>query len=381
MDDFIEKFDINPFRELEDIDYFKELYGPDTEIEDYIKEASSGLDSTNVFQRIIGTIVRIFKWIGKKIMQFVEWLKSVFGMDKKSADQILEEIKEKIGTIIPNLPVKGSKKIRIPANPASSVKPPDIIEVAGDAILIAFNKGKKSIKVSLIKSTELQEAQERARRQSFELQIGKNGLMNNKIIPREGVANQLIVGDYHWYDTITLILNDTVVNSLMKVVDFISKERNIDVRFEKILNKYYNEKNKLKPSSFDEMVAFNTIEVTLEQIQKFQMKITEINKKLEAVDDPNTKFIFTNNDKLKKFNNFAQEIFGFQMGINALTSTIAKSFQVSRRWLNTIKDIETLDTFIKKLIEGGIPSKFVANNCFLACDTNLKGTFKDDEKG
>ena len=75
--------DSSIFNPANDQAYLEELY----------TEATSGVNVQNILSKLIRFIVRSLRWLWKKIVQFGNWLKNkILGRNKKSADQIVEEV-------------------------------------------------------------------------------------------------------------------------------------------------------------------------------------------------------------------------------------------------------------------------------------------------
>ena len=134
-----EYFRLDGVRDCLEDTYFDEAF--DQQYMDAIyTEAISGANVTNVFQKIIGFILKGLKFLWSKLKQLANWIKSkITGKDKKTANQIAREI---VGDKTPNAKNKSDKPVRveIPSNPASQAKIDQIIDVAFEPMQFAFDR-------------------------------------------------------------------------------------------------------------------------------------------------------------------------------------------------------------------------------------------------
>ena len=114
-------------------------------------------------------------------------------------------------------------------------------------------------------------------------------------------------------------------------------------------------------------------------LQEYISKLGELFDK--QISSPNTEL----SDKAIEFlNTLSKNFFNIQMSLNAFTNaiTITRGY-IAPKYHNKIKTPEKMAEFVNKLIEQGIPSKYVSYNVWLIANQTLKGNNKyyDPKKG
>ena len=172
MDDVLynEYFLLEDFESILDDSSIFDSVADQNYLEAIYTEATSDAPSQNIFVRIVQFVLKGLKFLWQKIVQFGRWLRDkILGKNKKSADQIVEEVLGSGGSSgsVSSAPPRASKKttpkktkqdtqqpdaaenvvkVEIPSSDRSTVKIDNIIEVAFKDIQIAFDNDRMTIR-------------------------------------------------------------------------------------------------------------------------------------------------------------------------------------------------------------------------------------------
>ena len=350
-----------------------------TETHDIFME-TKGATKKNIFQRLWNIIIKSFGSIGKIFSNILKWFKNIlFGKKSaKTADQIAEDIGLKINNNVDEKPVT----ISVPSSEESEIELPPI-ELIAKELLIEYNKEKQSI----IFNTD---------------EVFKNVYYSKYNKPKVDGNQGKIVGqpaiNEHFHFTLKTILHDQLFDAYCNIVslicDYVDKYKN-----DEDVSGYTQTKDageiRLAYNKFSDLNTsinnnISKTEIPYQKFEEFAKKVGEINKKfsdinmiIEGVPDVNAKSLFVfklTQPFIDALNDISAIAFRLQMGINAITSTIQKSFILDKRYLETCSNLEDLDKFIYECIKSGLPPKYIAYNSWIIMSKELKGSNSDKDK-
>lgn len=353
-------FDLDPMNVLHESCEYSVLYESGImELDTMFGEASNGANKQNIFQKIWAFIQKGLKWIGKRFSQFVNYVKTLLtGHPQRSIDSILAELH------VEPTHANGSISVNIPSNERSAYKPPDVKLMVKPVIL----------KINNDKSMSFNMAGVMGKLDYGNYEAKQGGVLGfGKKIPIRGqqyVGPNVLVGDdtvtLYLLDAMFLLLNPGNFDYLIKIAQYI-KDQNFDKdisanwdSFNKSINKY-----KQNPSA--------NATVTLDQILEFQTKLNDLQTATEILDTPDN-VIHHNYFVIAILNQFSKFVSGLQMGINTITATAIGIYQIDASYYESIKDLKTFSKFVDVCVKSSIPSKYIANNVYLVCAPNIKGS-------
>lgn len=123
-------------------------------------------------------------------------------------------------------------------------------------------------------------------------------------------------------------------------------------------------------------------DINISNIMTIQERISKLGELFDKhVSSPNTEL----SDKaIECLNSLSRNFFNIQMSLNSFTNAITTTRgYIAPKYHNKIKTPEKLAEFVNKLIDQGIPSKYISYNVWLIANQTLKGNNKyyDPKKG
>lgn len=117
--------------------------------------------------------------------------------------------------------------------------------------------------------------------------------------------------------------------------------------------------------------------MTLDELMEFQKKLNTLNEKIKSIDIPEMNALIARGDKnskiLEVINNIAFTLSKVQMGMNSITSAVQNAYIIDAKYMNRIKNTETLSKFVGSCINAGIPPKYIGYNIYVASNAVIKG--------
>lgn len=394
--------DSSIFNPANDQAYLEELY----------TEATSGVNVQNILSKLIRFIVRSLRWLWKKIVQFGNWLKNkILGRNKKSADQIVEEVigstsnssnqsrivnnRAKNNANVPNKkkqingqPKEEEKivKVTIPSSDKSSVKVDDIVEVAFKDIQIAFDNDK----IKLNYQNDLSPSSfMNMRLNSIRPPIGKSAPdPAQKYYVAELIRNKSLRDEF-----------DAIINDTEKIFKTTAANPGIPTAMNKLndtqniqkltnrCNAFY-EKIVAMKISYDQDVSLNDfsefskiLKHAVDVFSSFEadfIKPTAFNSQLQSNENPNWQVRSGRNSitakQLEAFDKIRLLVTVFSFGMNGITEIMKRIYMIDAKYLGVISDTETLSKFVEKMAAYGIPSKYIMYNSYLIASPELNGS-------
>lgn len=329
-------------------------------LEQMTSKAATGATKANVFQKIWSFIKAGLRWIKRRFIKFVEWVKSLFAKKpQRSIDSILTEL-----NVSKTSGPKSGSKVEFPADKRSEYKPPDI-DLIIKPILVDINDD-KSMTFTI---TDVMD--------NYDLSNGE--VKQGGVF---GVGKKIPVKGQHLAGRIMYPEGKRVTSFLLYAMFLIMHPEN--------MNYLVNIVNKIQNKEFDDKIYENwnnldgklqkylqrpplKLTVTLDQILQFQSKLNELQEGSESLDAPddsiNARYRIT--DTLNIFSIF---ISSAQMGINILTATATGLYRIDGRYYESIKNINILSQFVDKCIKAAVPPKYIAYNAYLVSAPEIKGS-------
>ena len=382
---------------LEDT-YFDEAF--DQQYMDAIyTEAISGANAKNVFQKIIGFILKGLKFLWSKLKQLGNWIRSkITGKDNKTANQIAREI---VGDNTPNASNRSDKPIRveIPSNPASQAKIDQIIKVAFEPIQFAFDRDALDVMIdyraALANNTGGNVPHGKSAPSSGQA-IYVIGLIENPEYRR--LVEEIVDGMAKLFTPASLSTAPTGVKKiaefspepakkaaeLTKLNSLIEKCLKFQDDLDKIGQRAVSYKNhKITLGSIAE--CGKLINKAVDVVSNFEASFVRpsvMNSKLASDENPNWKVpngITITPKALETFNTFSGliQILGF--GMNQITHGLNRVYMIDATYMNAIDDQENLSKFVEKMAAAGIPSKYIMQNAYLISSKKLRGDGSPDK--
>lgn len=416
MDDVLynEYFLLEDFESILDDSSIFDSVADQNYLEAIYTEATSGATSQNIFVRIVQFVLKGLKFLWQKIVQLGKWLRDkIFGKNKKSADQIVEEVlggrgsSGSVSSAPPRAPKKTTPKatpkatkmdvqqsnanaaekvvkVEIPSSDRSTVKIDNIVEVAFKDIQIAFDNDKMTIRPS---DTTISTA-------SF------NRNPKYKNVPRGKVSPHPLQIQY----IVALIKRPEIRKEFVEVIDALESLFQMNSSVEERPPRYDIDhliSVKKKCYAFQKTFTKLTDELDWKAVDVTLNEVSEIGKILKhAVDvvsqlgadavkptyfpsrnvqsvNPNWKKRDMNDGNfrhaLEAFRQIGTIVTVFSFGLNAITRSLSGVYMIDAKYIGAISDIETLSQFVEKMASYGIPTKYIMYNAHLICMGKLTG--------
>lgn len=404
--------------DLEIYEFFKEsgIYEEESIYEDpekffginYMKECSDtlleakGATKSNVLQKLWNTIKKAFSFIANALSKLIKWIKGIiFGKrNMKSADQIaIDSGLHFSSSSISDIPVSSVKGIdslvnnvfnddpfndpsgksstnagnnksvviEIPADEESELQLPPI-ELAIKDLLVKYDSDKNSITFTLdsIEKRLIDDYNSTSAPEKHGKVIGQASIRSNYMYAFRMIRDKA--------------KTDQFVQIVKSICEYMKGNKNIDITKSSTI---FNEIDKYAAAKkYDE----REIRINYDDFEFFSKSIMTVNHLLSDANIldglPQTKehgiygdIIGDSYDSklISLVNKVASFAFQLQMGVNAITSTIQKSFILDSRFANCCADLETLDTFVNECIMAGLPPKYIAYNIWIIMQDSLKG--------
>lgn len=416
MDDVLynEYFLLEDFESILDDSSIFDSVADQNYLEAIYTEASSGATSQNIFVRIIQFVLKGLKFLWQKIVQLGRWLRDkIFGKNKKSADQIAEEVLGGGGSsgsasAPPRAPKKATPKaakadaqqsnaaenvvkVEIPSSDKSTVKIDNIVEVAFKDIRIAFDKDRMTIRPSdttiataNFKRDPKYKNVPRGKESPHPLQIYyiieliKNAKLQSSFIlviealegvvkMNNGAETETTQSDYKYLKNVSEMCHNfyVIFRGLEHNPNF--GNRPVDVTLDDV--------------GLIEQLLKRAVDV-VSQFGADAVRPTELPSQVSQSANPNWKIRDTQDREyrqfLSSFRLIGSVVSVFSFGLNAITRSLASVYMIDARYIGAISDIETLSQFVEKMASYGIPTKYIMYNAHLICMNKLTGEGAQD---
>lgn len=378
VDTFLEQFDLTTANDLieEGMDPYNYFNDDGYAFIEQVYMEANGTKKKNIFQKLIETIKKIWRWICNQFRKFVNWIKvKLKGKKKsKSADQVAAEVfgmaagagvvgagvAAAVGgnsggstpaapapakipqRIAPAATTSKSKsgetvlQVKLPSDPNSEMKVDDVITVAYKDLMVQLDADRDSVRVNLMNP--------------------KSGSIPMQGSPMAANSTNVIRHCKHANLRQQLLQCAMIIEDESKTAD--------DLR--RALDQYQDSVNKA--------VVLITDEVTLDQLIETDQWMADILKRVDAINSLENNPRFNDSKFIAVLNDFVWVITAMQFSINQLTGYIRESYKIDARYIGAAKTIEQLDTFVDNCINGGIPPKFVSYNAYLIAGDQLMGS-------
>lgn len=354
----------------------------------FMEDGSSNSNSKNdkkpmskiktVITTVLNTIKSIFRWIGRKLLHAVQWIRSLFTKNKNpaSADQCAKRsgIKPRSGQDVSGSNEKFKFNIFQRTDPKKAAKPVtlDIQAMAKQLSIEYTNDG--NIVIDFGFALDLNsEVGNKIKGRAVNSVLKKN---KDFIKGKEAPDLYLI----HLYNFVT---NSSYLDNLETYIDKMSK----------ILNHDINDASEIKKITSDAADSLNNCEAMISQISWYKVSNFSISiKDLQSIYKRIQKLLaitesFSISENIPDIDNsvviqmgkYVEMLNVIQMGLNLVTNAIISSYTIDKRYVGQCNDTETLSKFVSELISHGIPPKFVGYNTFLIMDGGWTGM--DPKKG
>ena len=343
MDDPIfEMFNFNPMDNIMDpYDYFKEY--DEFDIISYLKEEGENTPKKGLLRKLIDFIIKGIDKIVRVIQKAITWIKEkIFGTKQpRSVDQILNDIgiSRSDSAKDPNRTIPwddNSDPNAIPKNISMMTKP----------LLIEFEHDSETVTITSM-----------------------DYILNNIFKKRQGSITNDHSGAMHDPRAFITVMKFIKSPELMKELEFIAKtiadgriDHNTYIRIDRIFNQSITTPN-LIPK----------YKLKLKEFQDFNIHMLNIQKILQTIDDTRNDVGDNNKDVVKALNMLNTAILNIQIGSTLIGSCLRRVYIIDPNYCETIRDSNILDQFVNKMIESGIPDKYVAFNAWMASDIPIKG--------
>lgn len=373
VDIILESFDLDPLEagSISAPFYTQQMFEDGQQfLEDTINDARTGVTKQSFVSKIWETIKKILAWCAKQWNRFMNWLRKVFRRKKgqQTADQVASEIIGSKQSEVPSNSIKndtgtaasvtgvgnsGSKsggissiKVDIPSNPASEAPPEPSIDVLIKPIMMTYDAAADSFGISITDATLKG--------------YGK-------------VKGQSDTAPKDYVTLLVLIDRPDIFEKLKNACQILHRQY---VGSGKIGNEFVNAVAEFDQAIVGYRVNTNWV-VPFRKLSDFQKSLNDIMELIGNVDISN-EVKFENSNVMQTLNNIANYCAKLQMSMNSFTRVAAEVHKIDAAYMGSIKTQETLDKFVKAMIDSGIPPKYIGYNTYLACDVSLKGT-KGDE--
>ena len=373
-----------------------------------------------VVKNVLGAIKRFFSFIGKQLGKLIAFVKRLFTGKKKSgtADQAVME-----AGIKPNKSVHSGEKENVkvtftvqkdeqntnntPVETPNS-QPPEQTQTDQSSIeKKASSKPNETpheftvtAENSIKRTEEKVEVDIALQAKEICVKITENGELDIMVFKdtfQQNANDKPIKGQdlvsNKWYCVMAFAaltvdgIIDKFSDTVMEMLSVFSSGNNSQESVQKSINKYdsfikefdgitdsiahYRRNYQGGEDLLIDDAAWNTT-INIQQIVKIQKSINEILSKLDQ-------FVVSEiNNDVKMDQEFIERLQfcvniarNSQMGLNGISAALSGVYKIDKRYVHTITDPDTLDKFVEKMINLGIPPKYVAYNAWLACDKNI----------
>ena len=239
-----------------------------------------------------------------------------------------------------------SIKVDIPSNPASEAPPEPSIDVLIKPIMMTYDGAADSFGISITDATLKG--------------YGK-------------VKGQSDTAPKDYVTLLVLIDRPDIFEKLKNACQILHQQY---VGSGKIGNEFVNAVAEFDQAIVGYRVNTNWV-VPFRKLSDFQKSLNDIMELIGNVNISN-EVKFENSNVMQTLNNIASYCAKLQMSMNSFTRVAAEVHKIDATYMGSVKTQETLDKFVKAMIDSGIPPKYIGYNTYLACDVSLKGT-KGDE--
>ena len=324
-------------------------------IDNILNEATE-TKKKNILEKLWSTIKKIVKWIGSKIMQMVKGIKRAIFGKKKSANQILRQIKaNKHQVQFDKVDVDTSEM----AKNAAMAGYDSFIEgfyedgiIINPAALVSKNPDKSSVKGK---------------------DINGGGTRASVVISL--MLNPTPLDEYiEFFKTLT----GEIQSSELTTKDI----ENIATRCAEFSG---------RPSIFSYIAdglgnttkgSYKEIYISIDQFIEFQKKVDEVCRVGEAFDNAYNTLNFniegldetTQNKYIKVINELAWACVNLQGGLHAISNGLQGIYDIDPGYIESIDKLEMLAEFVSESLKCGMPNKYLVRNIYLVSDKKLKGT-------
>lgn len=382
---FFEEFSVNGFEDtLVEYPMF-DIEQDDAYVESILMEATKDATKGSILERLMTAVKNALKWIWDKLKAFGRWVMSKLNKkNSKTADQIIGDIaKDKDLN-------KGSEETvvtTIEGDPDSPVKMNEEVESMFKGLEFAFKDNSVDVTIHF---------------KEIFFKARKRGAKIGKIAPN--VYDILLA--------IRLISDPEYRNKLNAAL------KNIDLEKGQVTDRNNSLKDLIAFNEYIELMIANAGD-DLKGIFKVSIKLTDIAEATKlighAIDvvnkygptlikpaelnskvgsnynsrwkDPERKIdlnigaggnFFVDASFIRQMNSFSTALIITSYGMNQLTYGLNKVYDIDARYLGCIKDPEQLSLFAERMVDSGIPSKYIMRNIYLAANDKMKG--KGSEK-
>ncbi len=332
------------FRESSD-DYF--LY----------KEAGSeGVTKKNFIQKAWELIKKAFAFIGKIIGRIINFIKSLFSKKvSKTADQCASEIFKPDTSLRSDKSSQASEIIKLPSNPRSTVTVPAQIKVSAQDLMLKLDKEKDSITADC------------------NYWHNKSGDVDNKYLTQPGHGR---VSAVYVIEALAVISDRQLCQQYFRTIEEVLGLYNGNTETTgKKLKESFDKMSEFWNNVAEKLEDVNTGEITfsLANFISFQKEFNAVQDKFTEIDHAKRYDFEKDLDAVTVVNQVLSTLAIVQMGLNAITASISNIFMVDRRFKGVADTPEKLAQFSKKLVDAGIPPKFISYNCYIVASDDVKG--------
>ena len=325
-------------------------------LENVITEASQAVSKKNVFKRLWELIKKLFGWLSLQWTKFINFCKTkILRQNMKTVDQLAIEMNIPRHEVDKNF--ANNMRIKIPSHDNSEVKIDEEIELVCKPVLVEFMDNKK-IKFNFIWN---------AVKMGYKMHGKIKGHKDTPMTMGPFLSCMEYIQNPVEFDKIKDLLNE-IVNA-----DVITKE--LQDKCNKFTKEYSD-----KQMKFDQMNK--TFEYTIDQLITFQKSLNEADQIIRKIDDPFSSF---KEDRDVSFiiltlNAISGILAAMQMCMNAITSSLKEVALIDGSYYGSVDSVETLSKFVKKMIDNGIPSKYVSYNTYLISSKKIRGIDSEANK-
>lgn len=312
----------------------------------YIMESSDDTSQhKNIFKSIWKTILKILTWVKDQFLRLVRLMQNIFNIKniKATADQVCEKLHLKRKKSVN----ENKKTISMDVEHGNTIKQEDIVidDVVKPLLLEITGNNSICIRPS-------------------------NVYFDGLIIDTKVAGNRKVLTPSAIITAYYLLSNkgNLFLESLDVFIDKISKGEDFD-KIDKILKNEINSYNSYF-TKYKYLFFTKSFNIKQDVVIEFQKKINDYLIRLKTIEY--SKF----EDKQELFQsllNISNILFGAQLGLNTIASSMKKIYTIDGCYFDTVDDINILSNFVKELITAGVPSKYIAYNSFLISNDNLKG--------
>lgn len=353
VDTILKSFSFDPFAET-DMLSFTETVDNFVEgqhfLEDAISTASKNTSKGNIGQKLIELIKKLIAWCSVQWTRLINFIKKhILRKSVKTTDQLISEMG--IGRKEAYQKYGETKRIEIPSDDTSDMKVEDHVDLVFRPFQLTFGDNKKTIKFS------------------FTGNMMKSGYRvgQGKIKGQEASIGGVI----GFMTCIKLIQNRDKRDLISELIKILQAKQ--------LTPEYRNKVDELTSwISGDNILGFGdqikVFEFTMDELTSFQSWLNKMNDDIKLIEDPS---ITIDNQigwfSVQFLNTLSGILSNIQMGMNIITLGITSANMIDASYYGSISDTKTLGIFIKKCIDAGIPSKYVAYNAYLISDRSIRG--------